>query len=210
MRFLEKLVMKLYDGRTIDGLLVIGHIKEIEKVEKALSLIRGHDPVRYQRILRDLERIWVVYLFGAVGSFHSLTWTCKLDRRFVLDEKTALESIACTIVHEATHARLWRNGIFYDEDIRVRVEGVCIGSEIAFADRLPEGTWIADDAWRCRQALQPSDFSDTAMNARRRAGTERLFRELEMPEWFIKSFIGILEWTSNRWLARKKRRRAPG
>jgi hypothetical protein len=46
--------------------------------------------------------------------------------------------VALAIVHESTHARLDRLKIPYTEDIRERVERVCIKSEIAFAKRLPD------------------------------------------------------------------------
>jgi hypothetical protein len=50
------------------------------------------------------------------------------------------------IVHEATHARLDKLGINYTEDIRERVERVCIKSEISFAKRLPGGQKFVDIA----------------------------------------------------------------
>jgi hypothetical protein len=70
----------------VDGLLVAGEKKEVDKVCKALTLIRDHDPVRYRRIVRDLTRIWVMVVPGGCGQFRESTWTCELDGRFVLDE----------------------------------------------------------------------------------------------------------------------------
>jgi hypothetical protein len=57
--------------------------------------------------------------------------------RFVLLETTTLEEIASTIVHEATHARLERWGISYDEKQRSRVEAICLRRELNVAASLP-------------------------------------------------------------------------
>ena len=52
------------------------------------------------------------------------------------------ELIASVIVHEATHARLMRCGIGYEEELRARVEKVCLRRELAFAAKLPNGEQI--------------------------------------------------------------------
>ena len=51
-----------------------------------------------------------------MASFNHSLNACQLDERFVLDEKSGPELIASVIVHEATHARLMRCGIGYEED----------------------------------------------------------------------------------------------
>ena len=62
-----------------------------------------------------------------------------LDVPFVVADATEPELIASVIVHEATHARLRRHGIGYEEPIRARVEAACIRRQIAFTRRLPHG-----------------------------------------------------------------------
>jgi hypothetical protein len=79
----------------------------LRRVEDALRLIKTFDPLRYKRIGRDLERVWVLVLPGDLGNFDASIKTCKLDTRFILADTSSPEVIASTIVHEATHARLW-------------------------------------------------------------------------------------------------------
>jgi hypothetical protein len=65
--------------------------------------------------------------------------TCILDRNYLLRSDVSVCEIAQMIVHEATHARLCKLKIKYTEDIRDRVERICVKSEIAFAKRLANG-----------------------------------------------------------------------
>jgi hypothetical protein len=73
---------------------------------------------------------------------------CVLDERYVLSETTTLEQIALTIIHEATHARLERCGIDYDEKLRQRIEAVCLRREFAFVAKLPNGAKLRDELAR--------------------------------------------------------------
>jgi hypothetical protein len=61
-------------GRRVDGLWVGAFEDEAEpilrKVKEALRLIKERDRVRYDRLLRDLERVWVLLLPGNLGSFN--------------------------------------------------------------------------------------------------------------------------------------------
>jgi hypothetical protein len=75
----------------------------LDRVEEALSLIRTYDRPRYDRLSRDLKRIWVRVLIYGLGTYNEALAACELDARFVLDETTSPELIAATIVHEATH-----------------------------------------------------------------------------------------------------------
>jgi hypothetical protein len=142
-----------------------------------LVLIRNHDPIRYRRLVQDLERIRIGVLSGAHASFVPATLTCKLEERFVLDKKTTPELIAGAIVHEATHGRLHRFGIGYGEDIRARVEEICLRREIAFATKLPFGLQARDRAERTIEAM-PTSAMLRWQRATKKAG-RRLFAILE-------------------------------
>ena len=84
---------------------------------------------------------------------------CVIDERFVVDEGTTPEMIASVIVHEATHARLFRMGIGYEEGRRARVEQVCLRRELAFAAKLPDrakvGLQRAEAIARMRCRISP-------------------------------------------------------
>lgn len=102
----------------------------MDRVEEALALIKRYDRLQYDRLSRDLKRVWVHVLHGIRGEAFV---TCELDARSVQPETTSPELIASTIVHEATHSRLLRCGIGYEEAVRARVEAVCLRRELAFA-----------------------------------------------------------------------------
>jgi hypothetical protein len=119
-------------SKRVDGLLVgtweSGAKAQavFRRVEGALHLIKTHDRLRYERLLRDLERLRVWVLPGGSGSYNKALRSCELDTRYVLAETSSLEMIASTIVHEATHARLMHCGIGYETELRARGgSGLC-------------------------------------------------------------------------------------
>ncbi|WP_181182689.1 hypothetical protein [Mesorhizobium sp. B3-1-9] len=201
-RFLNWLSLKLHDKRSIDGLLIvyIGDEK-INKVAAALKLISDFDPVRYKRMRHDLNRIWVLTIAGWVARYRQATSTCELDERFVLNEGTTPERIASTIVHEATHARLGRCGIGYKEELRARVEQVCIRREMAFAKKLPRG---ADIGQRAEVKLNTlSNLSDAAMAERYYEGKRKALLYLGGPRWLNDRVISLHRWLHLRRLKRQ-------
>ena len=55
---MERLLLKLQDSRTVDGLLIVGMDgNQLDRVTEALILIRDFDPIRYKRILRDIANL---------------------------------------------------------------------------------------------------------------------------------------------------------
>jgi len=191
--------LKACERRTIDGLLIVGDRKEVDKVLAALALIRDFDPIRYKRIARDLARIWVMVVPSGAAQFRESTWTCEIDDRFVLDPGTGTEILALVIVHEATHARLHRMGIPYEEKLRDRIERICIGRELAFAAALPNGGEARHWAERGLASV-PADMSNKAMAERSFNGWVEAARYSGFPEWLINWAIARRE--------RRDRRRA--
>jgi hypothetical protein len=187
MRF-EEWGLRWSRSRIVDGLWVgamgVDDDVVLARVEEALRLIKHHDPIRYNRLIRDLERIWVHLLPGNHGQFNAAIAACELDTRFVLADPP--EFVAAAIVHEATHARLWRRGIEYDLALRERVEAACVRREIAFAARLPAG----EDARLAAEAhleTPPELWSDEAFARRRREGEIEMARHIGIPEWLIRA-----------------------
>ena len=167
----------------IDGLWVAADSREhLPKIENALRLIRDCDPRRHARLAKDLRSIWVTLLPGPLGQFNAIDWTCELDERFV--GRASIEQVASTIVHEATHARLWRRGVGYEEDIRHRVEAICFRQEQAFAKRLPSADALTDelDAYL---ALPLDYWSEKSVRADHVRGSVAALRHLNMPSWLI-------------------------
>jgi hypothetical protein len=191
---LDRLAVRATDKRTIDGLLVVCD-KGADKVAKGLKLIRDLDPVRYKRLLNDVERIWVTTL-GPLAQFQSSTSTCEIDERYVLNEGTAPGMIASVIVHEATHARLFRMGIGYEEGRRARVEQVCLRRELAFAAKLPDQTKAGERAEATLDALP--DFSDEAMAERRYTGIYEALVHLGLPSRIAGAIVSFGRWLNRR------------
>jgi hypothetical protein len=196
-KLLMRILLRLATSRRIDGLWVSagGNDEEAElglcRVEKALGLIKTYDRRRYDRLCRDLERVWVGVVPGGLACFHSYLWICELDRRFVLDEATSAEVIAAAIVHEATHARLWRAGISYDEERRQRVEEVCFRRELAFAAKLPNGRQVCEDAEAKLLGYPASYWTDAAFTERSLDEHSEALRNLGVPDRIVRALTAV-------------------
>jgi hypothetical protein len=144
-----------------------------EQVIAALALLRSCDPRRFERMKHGSRRIAIFSTVGSSGEHWTSPWLIVLNSRFVLESSP--EEIALVLIHEATHARLKKVGIGYDEEIRHRVERVCVNQEKAFAERLgnPE-EWLELIS---RKSLDPQFWSNAAKSARR----EKAFEDLVMP-----------------------------
>ena len=116
------------------------------KIDESLDLISKFDPRRYRQICRDVKMIWVSATPPNYAEWLDELKMCILDRQFVCSTDVSPAQIAATIVHEATHARLFRAKIAYTQDIRMRVEQICFKAELAFARRLPNGEQPIRDA----------------------------------------------------------------
>jgi len=162
----------------------------LDEVERALALIKQHSPPDHARIVRELDRIWVNLVIHGVAEYvHSLK-ACVLDERFLADPVTTTEKVASTIVHEATHARIERYGIAYDEDRRARIEAICFRRELAFIARLPDQDKLLEDVEKTLSWYAHSDqFSDCQLMAKYESGGIEALVYLGMPKWLIRAVI---------------------
>lgn len=193
----ERVMLWLSSGRPIDGLWVGTYFQEngarvMDRVAQALALIKAHDRVRYDGLARDLDRVWVRLLTTGVAQFDPAWRACLLDERFVLAETTDIAHIAAAIVHEATHARLWRLGFGYDAAIRDRVEAVCLRREAAFARKLPDGQAVSQWAGEAL-ALDPAYWTDEAARDRDRAGSVAVLDHL-FHGWLARWVQAVRRW----------------
>jgi len=179
-------------GRHLDGIWIgcwRGRPEDLTRVEGALLLIKQHSPLDHARIIRELDRIWVSLSFHGLGEYRHSLRACILDERYVADPATTVEQIASTIVHEATHARLERYGIGYEEQRRARIEAICFRRERAFAARLPDSTELQERIARYLEWYQanPEQFSDAHLQEVRTAAGIEALRYLEAPDWIIRA-----------------------
>src|SRR6185437_9021869 len=191
---IDRILLWMSSGKDIDGLWV-GTETEAERVlprvEAALGLIKTHDRQRYDRIVADLDRVWVRLLTTYVAQFSPSWSACFLDERFVLGDTTDAAHIAAAIVHEATHARLWRCGFGYDEEVRQRVEAVCVRREVAFANKLPDGERIHAVAAEAL-ALSPTYWTGVAAQERHYEGSLQALQYLRY-DWLARPLLAILK-----------------
>jgi len=198
-KFSDWLELQFSPNKRIDGLWIGiggGHQGQQERllarVGAALDLIKRWDRPRYDRLNRDLKGVWVRAIPYGLGTYNEALAACELDSRFVLAESSPLEIIAATIVHEATHLRLVRCGIGYDEPLRARVEAVCYRRELAFAAKLPNGERVKQLAERSlERSAAPGFLSDTEHDQRHADGSLEILRQAGVPDWLLRVAIAI-------------------
>jgi hypothetical protein len=191
-----RLMLRFSASRRIDGLWV-GSFEShpepsLRRVEQALNLIKTHDPCRYRRLIRDLERIWVLITAEGRAAFDEGIWACVLDPRYVLDAANSVEELAASIVHEATHARLQRCGIKYQQDLRARIEAICFRQQRAFGAMIPNGEQISKEAnFRLSAYGTPQYWTNQAFRIRDNAGVRAALEHLEVPNWLIRVLLTV-------------------
>jgi hypothetical protein len=114
-----------------------------------------------------------------------------------------LQTIASTIIHEATHARLDGWDIGYDEASRYRIEAICLRRELNFLTKLPDSEHLQEEIVHTLEwyATKHDYFSDQNDRERDVQGAPEAFRYREAPDWFIRCAM---------WLIRRRWARASG
>jgi hypothetical protein len=194
----DRLALWFSTSRNFDGLWV-GTTESkphpgLRRVEDALRLIKHHDPLHCSRVIRNLDRVWVCLTPSARARYDPSLGACILNERYVLLETTTLEEIACSIVHEATHARLERCGISYDEKERSRIEAACVRRELNFVAKLPHSESLREQKARTLEwcASHDDHFSNASLQQLEREGMVENLRYLETPDWFIRFSLRLL------------------
>jgi hypothetical protein len=161
------------------------------RVEAALDLIARYDPRRLRTIRRSFDRIWIRRTTYAPAYYIDATRLCVIDQRFLIAPETTVDRVAVAIIHEATHARLFRHKIPYAEAMRSRIEVICDEESAAFADRLPDGASLASRIRNSR--TDPDHWSDISLERRfqtaRQDGIRSAREEMEasdLPNWVKK------------------------
>lgn len=165
-----------------------------QKLDTALALIRRHAPAKLRVLQMDLDSILVAGLPDYRAIYVHKMRMVEFYHRYLLDPDTTPETLACVLIHEAQHARLFRLGFGYEEPIRGRIERLCFRAERNFARLLPAGEDLIAEADSMIAAEPDSIFSD---EARRQAKLEAL-RELGGPNWLVST----MDWISRRRLAK--------
>ncbi|HEU5273868.1 MAG TPA: hypothetical protein VFU97_09415 [Xanthobacteraceae bacterium] len=198
--------------KRIDGLWISTWERDpdflLRRVEEALELIKTYDRLRYDRITRDLDRVWARMVFGYAAQYTPAMNACELDVRFVLAVASSPAIIAASIVHEATHARIMHRGIEYAEPIRARIEAICVRRELAFAKKLPNGLELQELAeGRLERCATPEFWTNAKFRERDVEGTIEAARDAGIPMWIVRVVFAVARLGA---ASRRKLRRLPG
>jgi hypothetical protein len=187
----DRMDLWLSKGHVVDGIWVGSFTSDaepsIQRIVDALRLIERCAPLHHRRIKNNLARIWVHLVPHGAGCYlHSLN-ACLLDERKVASESTTVEWIASAIVHEATHARLEKLGIRYQEAVRQRIERICARRELDFARHLSGVDALLEEImWRLDWCSEENAFyTDQTMWEKTVQGNAEILRHLGTPEWVI-------------------------
>src|SRR6202035_39236 len=87
-RLAVRIMLRISAHRYLDGLWLGTWEMEAEpilgRIEQALLLIKRYDRIRYDRLLRDLQRVWVLLLPSSIGSLEVRIYRCEIDTRYCL------------------------------------------------------------------------------------------------------------------------------
>jgi len=165
------LAVRIAEKRQVHGVTLVDLARETpdgqaaEGAAKALELIHQHDPAVWRRLVRDVRYVVVTKTFGTAGEYWVDSGWVLLNEAVVMRQMT--EFIAMVVVHEATHARLWRMGFGRCPD-RERIETACVEAEIRFARRLPGTANLIAGARAKLTRYWETDLRGNARKAERR------------------------------------------
>jgi hypothetical protein len=191
MGFLTRLNTWLSPKYALHGLPVWTPVARAEersliykRLDEALNLLKAGAPGRYERVRASLKGILIFGIDSTRASYNSDTGICELRQKFMLAPDTTALAVACVVVHEATHGRLFQLGIPSDESLRYRVEMVCIKASLLTMQRIP-GAEVEVDRCRRQLTIDPGYFSNES-RTQRAAGELRKFGA---PEWLVRHLI---------------------
>lgn len=178
-RLLVHLLLRLSPKVIIEGFEVSAlneslTTRLLSQLQSALELIKHVDPRIFQRLHRDIKRIMLV----SVGGPEYWPFANGLIVNADVVEGSDSEFVALTIVHEGTHARLWKSGIRYTPELRERIERVCVRAELAFVSRLPDSAFWVDHV---TQKLAMPWWTSAQISQRQVRAREALW-----PRWLVR------------------------
>ena len=159
----------------------------LRKIESASGVMARYDDTRLTRLCRDVSTGVLVWpaTGGALAAYDPDTGLCHLNSDFVQRRDASELAIAALLVHEGTHARLWRCGFrekaHADHRTRVRIERICTRAEISFALRVPGAETLVSSLRRQFDAIGPEYEDQTVALRRAQAAVD-----LGVPPWLAR------------------------
>ncbi|WGI20992.1 hypothetical protein [Amylibacter sp. IMCC11727] len=165
----------------------------MKRLEQPLNLIAETDP----KIINQIRRLLPGGLVVEISDYALAWFDVKMGICFFGQShaKTAtVADLALTIVHETCHARVDNWGIAYEGSNRLRIERLCIGSEITFAEKLLTKQAIVqaeiDALQKQRNELRESDFDEKSFKAMHRKDVLRKSRWIgKQSSYWLRRFV---------------------
>jgi hypothetical protein len=148
---------------------------------EAFDMLARYDPRRLNRFKRDVGGVVIEMIVDACAQWESSCRLVRIDKLFARAKDTVALQIATVLVHEGTHAWLDRRGIKYDAERWLRIEAICMRSELSFQRRVPGGEGMIEQTQQ-QLALGAELYAPTAYLDRRVAR----MRQLGFPEFLIR------------------------
>jgi hypothetical protein len=159
-----------------------------DKVEQGLALIQRYAPLRFAQVKRDISCIFVCGDASTFARYVRDLRMCEFFINYVRSPDTSAASIASTLVHEATHARLYRLKVGAQAE-QHRLERACYHAERVFCRRLPGEPELVQSA-TTMMAADPTTYSAAAQVERQVAA----LRQLGNPRWVAECVAFWLRW----------------
>lgn len=124
LRWINASLLRAYPPVELDGIRVHGPQSGVERLRRAIALLREHDPVRHRRVVRSIP---------VIGSSEFGSHLDPDEDVFWFDFRATASQLAdaSTLVNGATRARL-RRRIPYRGELREVVERLCLRQQRRF------------------------------------------------------------------------------
>lgn len=118
-----------------------GNPRTAECIRSALHILARNSPSALEGVKRRLRRIIITN--GDVAYYTDDVRGAVIGGTYL--ERCGPTELALLIVHEATHARLYRARVRSTWATRERIERICINAELAVARKLPGAEHLVQD-----------------------------------------------------------------
>lgn len=168
--------------QTIAGIEVVDLIAletegdHTQGIREAVQLVASVSPPHLTRLQKELSCILVG--LGKGFFFEPSLKACGVGEGY--QEGRPVELLAAYLVHEATHASLWRRGFRYHPHLRARIERACIRAEMRFARNLPDPSLVIVQAQK--RMLAKTWRTEKEMFDHR----EEEYIRLGVPKWLLR------------------------
>ncbi len=140
--WLKLLVLLLMPATSVDGIRIVDLRKRGDCFTRtlvgALGLVREYDPRRYKRIIRHIG--WIVNEFalsrGMEYEARNRVCSVEFSEAAGIAQELLVAVYASGLIHEATHGVVISHGIPYDDQMRIRIEQLCVKEQNRFLVRL--------------------------------------------------------------------------